>query len=94
MPAGVGPQLFRGTKPIFVGCPLGTASVLLEFVGEDSDLVVSECSDPMSGRSCRLTLMKRRGVLELPPRMLVRRRMILLPVALRGDIVSMGSALV
>jgi hypothetical protein len=44
---GLGPQFFRGMKPILLGRSVWTASCLPQLISERRDVVMSECDDAM-----------------------------------------------
>ena len=82
MPESAGSQFFHGTKPVFVRRSGRAASGLPKLMRQGCDLIVSEGRNTMSSGSCMTVLLSLRRVLELMPRMLMSRQMVLLSVLL------------
>ncbi len=58
---------------------------------EGRDLFVPECNDAMSGRSCLAMFMSFMRLLDLLPRMLVPRQVLLLPMLLANTMGMRGA---
>ena len=76
-------------EPIFLRRALWTASSLPEFLGEDCDVIVSECGDSPSNRSRLSLLMSFLGVLEGLPCMLLSSQVILFSLLLGSNTMGM-----